>query len=365
LTLWTGAPVFLVKTEQLVVKMEQSTIALAIRDGRAKFATLKWFPAKLLPISEELQCLACAPMEEDAEILEPLIHATAVKATGDHTASTNLTHAPAILATMELPVTISRQISAAHVLQVSKELSANTTSTTAPLTLAEMAELATILSTISPAPVHQELLESSVRRISMNATKALVITAVSAWTKLEDMNANVFLDSLDRDVKEISMNACPILAMETALLTVSSSSTTTSVTASQAGWEDIVRLGGTSASTILVRMEEFAQTQGLAMFALVTRDSVEPIVNILAMPAIVLPVEMEEHVLEWELDSAVNARKDLLEGSAKKTAGTNVCIRLVRTMGCVLTNQATMTATARFSSEARIAEFTTSHHQEE
>lgn len=227
-----------------------------------------------------------------------------------------------------------------------------------------MVGLATILSTTSPAPAHQELLESCARRISTNVTKALAITAESAWTRLEDMNANVFLDSPARDVREISTNACPIPAMGMALQTVSSSSTTTSATATLAGWEDTAKPGGTSASGILVKMEEFALTLGLVTFALATRDSVEPIVNSLAMPAIVLPVEMEGHALEWVLDSDVNARKDLLEGSVKKTAGTNVFTLHARTTGCALTNQATMTATVRFSSAARIADFLTSHLQE-
>jgi len=199
----------------------------------------------------------------------------------------------------------------------------------------------------------------------MNVTKALAITAVFAWTKLEDMNANVFLDSQARDVKEISMNACQILAMETALRTVSSLSTTTSVTASLGGWEDIVKPGGTSARGILARMVEFAPIRGLAMFVLATRASVESTASFLAMPAIVRPVEMEGRALEWELDSAVNVHKDLLAGSAKKTTGTNACTRLVRTTGCALTSQATMTATVRFSSEERIAEFSMNHLQEE
>lgn len=106
--------------------MEPSMIAPALRDGRARFAMLKWFPAKSLPISEELQCLDFAPMEEDVEILELPIHATAERATGDLTASMNPTPAPAILATMEPHVTISRLISAVHVLQASKELSVST-----------------------------------------------------------------------------------------------------------------------------------------------------------------------------------------------------------------------------------------------
>lgn len=222
-----------------------------------------------------------------------------------------------------------------------------------------------ILSTTSPAPALQELLESFVRRISTSVTKALAITAVFAWTKLEDMNANVFLDSRARDVKEISTNACQILAMETALRTVSSLSTTTSVTASLGGWEDTVKPGGTSASGTLAKMEEFAPIRGLAMFALATRASVESTASFLAMPAIVLPVEMEEPALEWELDSAVNVHKDLLVGSAKMTTGTNVFTRLVRTTVCALTSQETMTATVRFSSEERIAEFSMNHLQEE
>lgn len=122
----TGAPASLVKTEPLVVRMEQHMIAPALRDGRARFAMLKWFPAKSLPISEELQCLDFAPMEEDVEILELPIHATAERATGDLTASMNPTPAPAILATMEPHVTISRLISAVHVLQASREHSAST-----------------------------------------------------------------------------------------------------------------------------------------------------------------------------------------------------------------------------------------------
>lgn len=127
MTSLTGAPASLVKTEPLVVRMEPSMIAPALRDGRARFAMLKWFPAKSLPISEELQCLDFAPMEEDVETLEPLIHATVERATGDLTASMSLTPAPAILATMEPHVTISRQISVAHVLQDFKERSASTT----------------------------------------------------------------------------------------------------------------------------------------------------------------------------------------------------------------------------------------------
>lgn len=114
------------RTEPLVARMESTTNAPAIPDGQGKSAMLKWFPAKSLPISEELQCLDCAPMEDDAEILEPLIHATAERGTGDLTASMNPTPAPAIPATTEQPVTISRQISAAHVLRASKELSVST-----------------------------------------------------------------------------------------------------------------------------------------------------------------------------------------------------------------------------------------------
>jgi len=126
LTSWTGAPASLVKTEPLVVRMEPSMIAPVLQDGLARFAMLKWFPAKSLPILEELQCPDFAPMEEDVEILEPLIHATAERATGDLTASMSLTPAPAILATMEPHVTILRLISAVHVLQDSKERSVST-----------------------------------------------------------------------------------------------------------------------------------------------------------------------------------------------------------------------------------------------
>jgi len=103
---WTGAPVFRVKMEPLAARMEPPTIAHVHRDGQARSAMSKWFPAKLPPISEALQCLDYVPTEEGAEILELLTRVTAGMDTGVHIASMNQTLAPAILATTALHATI-------------------------------------------------------------------------------------------------------------------------------------------------------------------------------------------------------------------------------------------------------------------
>lgn len=98
---WTGAQVFRVKMALLVVRTEPLTNVHVHRDGREKSAMSKWFPAKLLPILEELRCLDCVRTVEGAEILELRIHVTVEMDTGDRTASTNQTPVPAIPAIME------------------------------------------------------------------------------------------------------------------------------------------------------------------------------------------------------------------------------------------------------------------------
>lgn len=127
-----------------------------------------------------------------------------------------------------------------------------------------------------------------------------------------------------------------------------------------------MRSRGISASKILVRMEESALTLGRAMFAPATKALVGPIVNISAMPATARLAEMEEHASEWELlDSGASVSQDSRASFVRRTTGTSASTPLVRTMECALTNRATMTVIASFSTVERIAKFSTSHLTEE